>query len=258
MGEEFSRYGSKVVQGLDRLKGALGARSKQLGEALKAGAAELKEDAAAVAADLKQDASAAAAALKEDGKRGVEWLKGTGVPKAKEKIGQAAEVVATHADLTGRRIAAEVREVVSDPEILEKDKAHNFELTNMVFNRRVSLVAPLRNFLDSEHAQLKGFDNSGAVLRGIPLYPQQNALAHLEDEFVPVRIYVTTGGLVARTYKQNTPEEVCAGQPQYSFVNERKANADDLFQVRVTPDQLEGALGEIRKSAAYGAFRQGQ
>jgi hypothetical protein len=246
-GDELARYGGKVAKGLKTLKETVESGSKQLGAEVGIEAAELKKEFAHTAD-----------ALKNEGRRGLKWLKETGVPAAKEKLGHTAQVVATHADLTGRRIAAEALELAKQPEILEKDKAHSFELVNLVFNRKVSLVAPIRTFLQSEYARLDGFDNSGASLRGVPLYPQQKALPHLKDEFVPVRIYITADGLVARTYQQASPEDVCEGKPQYTFVGERKASADDLFQLRVTPDQLEGALGEVRASNTYRAFRSGE
>jgi hypothetical protein len=244
-GEELARYGGKVAKGLKALKETVESGSKQLG-------AEVGKEAT----ELGKELANTARALKAEGERGIKWLDQTGVPAAKEKLGHAAQVVATHADLTGRRIAAEALELAKKPEILEKDKARNFELVTLLFNRKVSLFAPVRTFLQSEHAKLEGLDNSGEILRGVTLYPQQKALPHLKNEFVPVRIYITAGGLVARTYQQASPEEVCEGKPQYTFVGERKASADDLFQLRITPDQLGGALGELYLSNTYQAFRK--
>ena len=99
-GEELARYGGKVAKGLKALKETVESGSKQLGEVVGREATELKKEAAKTAE-----------ALKIEGERGVKWLKESGVPAAKEQLGHAADIVATHADLTGRRIVAEALEL---------------------------------------------------------------------------------------------------------------------------------------------------
>ena len=203
---------------------------------------------------IKTEAGAALDEIKKEGEKGVKWAKETGIPKAQEKLGKAADVVQAHGELTARRFGAEVREVFQDERAGEKAAGAQYDMSKDVFHRKVSRSSSMREFIASDHAKIEGFDNSKSEVKGIPVFPSAKQLTHLKDEFVPVRLYLTGSGIQARTYEQNPPEEHVSGKPQYKYKGERPATPDDLFQLQVTAEQVAGAIDAAKSSPGYKAF----
>ena len=233
--EEVRRYGGKILA-------ALGHASNAITEGTK---------------DLRAEAADTIEEVKKTAKDTADWLKEEGLPTARAKLSHASDVVAAHGELTVRRFGAAAREAVSSSEELEGSKERQFDLAKLVFNRKVSLAASMREFLKSDQALLsmEDFDNSGQALRGLPVFPSQKNLSHLRDEFIPVRIYLTAAGIQARVYEQSSPEEHLAGKPQYAFKSERAANADDLFQLQLNAEQLALVIDAASESKAFQAFK---
>ncbi len=240
LGEELNRYGGMIGRGLK----ALGSKASQGLEDLKVGAAKKVEG-------LKKDAEAALGDLKTKGEKQLGHLKDEVLPSLKTKAGNAAGVVAAHVDLTARRCSAEAREAFSNPDILDKEKATNFDLVSIVVKDKVRMNAAMRKFLASDSAKVEGFDNTGEVISGVPLFPAPARLAHIKDQYVPVRVFVSLDGLKTRVYDQTPPEDVIEGKAQYSFKEERATTAEDLFQLAIKPEAVTTALEVVRSSEAF-------
>ena len=242
--QELTRYGSKILGGLVSFKDAVLTRAD--------GA---RQDVVKVANGLTKEVSDAATVLRDSSERGAEWVAKQGIPGAKEGLRKAAGVVAAHAGITVRRFGAELREMATSPEVLERSKQTTFDLTKLLVNSRVSMVVSMRNFLGSDAALIAGFDTTQQPPKGIPVYPQRESIQHVTKEYLPVRVFISQTGLRSREYAQTPPEEACITKQQYAFVAERPTTAEDLFELQITPEQVEAAIEVARASTAFAPFQ---
>ncbi len=230
--QEIKRYGAKIV-------GALG----KAGKFIRQKASEIGEEASQAAGEVKKE-------LKDYGVT----LKTEVLPKAQEKLESASKAVRAHGNLTARRVAAEVNELVKTSEVLNSEKAREFELVKMVVNQKVSLRPLVKEYIKSDAALMSDFDNSKDVARGVPLFPKLKNLLLLKGEFIPVRIYIGPKGLTTRVYHQSDGPFESSSKPQYVLKSERPTEPEDLFQLRLNAQEVTDSLKAMRESEAFIRF----
>ena len=203
--------------------------------------------------DRKTD-EVAAKAGKALGKAAV-WVDTELTPAIGKAAREVGEEVKGRGSVLARQAGAAIIKHAVDEDTLRSEREKDLATFNREFAYTLKAKPILPIFLTSAAACIHNFDSTGTPVQGVAVFPRQEILKNLKNDFLPLRIFLSRSGLMARTYAEK-PSTSRSDTPAYVMTEERPAKVRDLIDLNISLRELLDTLQALRNDSRVKNFKE--